>query len=91
MIATATALISATEEAIFDEEAMGFAQALTHQHNDMTQEDFAKAMFIYAAMLTSTAIDKATKVLLTETQLTELMTTIDEIESMRNVVLEENN
>jgi hypothetical protein len=88
MIATATALIQATEESIFDDEAMGFAQFLTHEHNNLDNEQFAKAMFVYASMLASTAIDKATKVLMTETQFRELMTTIDEMDSLRNEVLE---
>ena len=87
MIATATALIQATEESIFDDEAMGFAQFLTHEHNNLDNEQFAKAMFVYASMLASTAIDKATKVLLSETQVKELMATIDEMETMRNEVI----
>lgn len=90
MIATATALIQATEETIFDDEAMSLAQFLTHEHNNLDNEQFAKAMFIYASMLASTAIDKATKVLLTESQFKELITTIDEIDAMRNDILEEN-
>jgi len=54
MIATATALIQATEESIFDDD---------------------------------TAVDKATKVLLTESQLAELTASIDEMDSLRNEVL----
>lgn len=88
MIATATALIQATEETIFDDEAMSLAQFLTHNHNDLDNEEFAKAMFMYATMISSTAIDKATKVLLSETQIRELMTTIDEMETLRNEVLD---
>jgi hypothetical protein len=44
-------------------------------------------LFVYATMLTSTAVDKATKVLLSETQVKELMATIDEMDSLRNEVL----
>jgi hypothetical protein len=88
MIATATALIQATEDSIFDDEAMGFAQFLTHEHGNLDNEQFAKAMFVYATMISSNAIDKATKLLLNETQLRELMTTIDEMETLRNEVLE---
>ena len=88
MIATATALIQATEDSIFDDEAMSFAQHLTHNHNDLDNQQFAKAMFLYATILASNAVDKATKILLDETQLRELMTTIDEMETLRNEVLE---
>jgi Arc/MetJ family transcription regulator len=87
MIATATALIQATEESIFDDEAMGFAQFITHSYKELDDEQLAKALFVYATMLTSTAVDKATKVLLSETQVKELMATIDEMDSLRNEVL----
>ena len=88
MIATATALIQATEDTIFDDEAMGFAQFITHSYKELDDEQLAKALFVYASMLASTAVDKATKVLLTESQVIELMATIDEMETLRNEVLD---
>jgi hypothetical protein len=88
MISTATALISATEKAIMDEDSMGLAQFITHERNNLSQDDFAKAMFMYATMVASNAVDSATKAILTKEQFQELMATIDEIESMRNEVLE---
>ena len=87
MISTATALISATEKAIMDEDSMGLAQFITHERNNLSQDDFAKAMFMYATMVASNAVDSATKAILTKEQFQELMATIDEIESMRNEVL----
>jgi len=78
MIATATALIQATEESIFDDE---------HSYKELDDEQIAKALFVYASMLASTAVDKATKVLLTESQLAELTASIDEMDSLRNEVL----
>jgi hypothetical protein len=35
MLSTATALIQATEESIFDEEVMSFAQAFCHHSKDL--------------------------------------------------------
>jgi len=87
MLSTATALIQATEESIFDDEAMGFAQFITHSYKELDDEQLAKALFVYATMLTSTAVDKATKILLTESQVADLMATIDEMDSLRNEVL----
>jgi hypothetical protein len=87
MIATATALIQATEDTIFDDEAMGFAQFITHSYKELDDEQIAKALFVYASMLASTAVDKATKVLLTESEVKDLIATIDEIETIRNEVL----
>ena len=88
MISTATALISATEQAVMDEDSMGLAQFITHERNNLSQDDFAKAMFMYATMVASKAVDSATKAILTKEQFAELIATIDEIESMRNEVLE---
>ena len=88
MISTATALISATEQAVMDEDSMGLAQFITHERNNLSQDDFAKAMFMYATMVASNAVDSVTKAILTKEQFAELITTIDEIESMRNEVLE---
>ena len=88
MISTATALIQATENAIMENESMGLAQFITHERNNLSQDDFARAMFMYATMIASNAVDRATKAILTAEQLQELMATIDEMETMRNEVLE---
>ena len=37
MLSTATALIEATEQSIFDEEVMGFAQAFCHHAKDLDE------------------------------------------------------
>ena len=87
MIATATALIQATENAVMGDEPMGLAQFITHERHELSQDDFAKAMFMYATMIASNAVDSVTKTLLTKDQFQELIETIDEIESMRNEVL----
>ncbi len=87
MLSTATALIQATEDSIFDNETMEFARALTHTHSDMNENDFAKAIYLYSTIIASTAVDKAMKVLLNESQIKELMATIDEMEQIKNEVL----
>ncbi|MFM7989979.1 MAG: hypothetical protein ACKPKO_62760, partial [Candidatus Fonsibacter sp.] len=87
MLSTATALIKATEESIFDEDVMGFAQAFCHHAKDLDHEQFAKSIYLYSTILASTAVDKAMKVLLTESQVKELCESIDELEKMENEVL----
>jgi hypothetical protein len=87
MLSTASALIEATQQAVLDDEQMEIASFITHERQNLSQEDFAKAMFIYSTAIASAAVDKATKVLLTETQMLELITTIDELETMRNEVI----
>lgn len=91
MLATATALIDAVGNSIIDEEIMHEARFLYHARNEMDNEEFAKALYLYSGAVASMAADKVTKVLLTKTQLIELMLACDEMEKMRNSVLEENN
>ena len=87
MLSTATALIQATEESIFDEEVMGFAQAFCHHAKDLDTEQFAKSIYAYSCMLASLAVDKAMKVLLSEDEIIDLMNAIDELETMRDEVM----
>ena len=79
MLSTATALIEATEQSIFDEEVMGFAQAFCHHAKDLDEQQFAKSIYVYSCMLASLAVDKAMKVLLSENEVIDLMNAIDEI------------
>ena len=87
MLSTATALIEAVNNSIIDEEVMNEARLLYHARNEMTSEQFAKALYLYSGAVASMTADKITKVLLTETQLRELMNACDEMETMRNEVL----
>lgn len=87
MLSTASALIEATQQAVLDDEQMAIAQFITHSRHELSQDDFAKAMFMYSTAIASSAVDKATKVLLDKEQMIELMATIDELETMRNEVL----
>ena len=87
MLSTATALIQATEESIFDDEVMGFAQAFCHHREQLDEEQFAKSIYAYSCMLASLAVDKAMKVLLSEEQIIDLMNAIDEMETMRDEVI----
>ena len=87
MLSTATALIKATEESIFDEEVMGFAQNFCYHRAELSEELFAKSIYVYSTLLASLAIDKAMKVLLTQEQVEELCSAIDELEQIEQEVL----
>jgi hypothetical protein len=87
MLSTATALIEAVNDAIMDDESMDLARVILQTRNEMNNDEFAKAIYLYSGIIASAAADKVTKVLLNETQLRELMTTIDEMEQIRNEVL----
>ena len=87
MLSTATALIDAVNNSIIDEEVMNEARLLYHARNEMTSEQFAQALYLYSGAVASMTADKVTKILLTETQLIELMNACEEMETMRNEVL----
>jgi hypothetical protein len=87
MLSTASALIEATQQAVLDDEQMEIASFITSERSNLSQEDFAKAMFIYSTAIASAAVDKVTKILLTKEQFANLVDTIDELETMKNEVL----
>ena len=81
MIATALALQEATQEAVHDDMVMAMASNLL-QNRDTDSESFAKMLFQYSAMLSSMTTTLVTNALLTESQLHDLLDTINEMESM---------
>ena len=87
MLSTANALIEATQETVFDDEVISMAKLMTKTHSEMSQDDFAKMVYLYSGLIASVAIDKATKVLLNQTQLIELLSSIGEMEQLTNEVL----
>ena len=87
MLSTATALIDAVGNSIIEDEVMDFARTILNNRNEMSENDFAKALYVYSGILASATADRVTKILLNETQLHELMASIDELETMRNEVL----
>ena len=91
MLSTATALIEAVTDSIMENEVMDFARTILHNRNEMSENDFAKAMYLYSGILASATADRVTKILLNETQIRELMLSIDEMETMRNSILDEEN
>lgn len=90
MLSTATALIEAVGDSIMEDEIMDLARMITHTRTEASTDEFAKAIYFYSGMLASNVADKVVKILLNETELTELMSTIDEMDSIRNSVLGEN-
>lgn len=82
MIATALAIQNATQDAVMDESVMVMASAMYHNKNEMTEEDFAKALFMYSAHLSALTATLVTSACLTQSQLDEMIDTIKEMESM---------
>lgn len=82
MISTALALQQVTQEAVHDEMVMDMAAAIYQHREEMSGEDFAKALYQYSALLASLTTTLVTSTLLTETELDEMMNTIKEFDSL---------
>jgi hypothetical protein len=89
MLSTATALLDATKDSMFDEDIMGLAGELHTRRNELSDEIFAKFLFMYSSALSAKVADSITKVLLTEKEMSDLVATIDEMEDMSETILEE--
>lgn len=82
MISTALAIQEATQEAVMDNSVMSMASAMYHNKDEMSTEDFAKALFIYSAHLSALTATLVTSVCLTESQIDEMMNTIKEFDNL---------
>ena len=91
MLSTALELLSVTKDSVFDDEIMGLAGELHTRRNELSDETFAKYLFMYSAALSSKVADGITKVLLTEQQMSDLIATIDEMDNLSETILEEDN
>ncbi len=90
MLSTAIDLLDATKNSIFDEDIMGLAGELHTRRNELSDEIFAKYIFMYSSALSAKVADSITKVLLTEQEMSDLVATIDEMDNLSETILEEN-
>jgi hypothetical protein len=89
MLSTAVGILEATKESIFDDEIMGLAGELHERRNELSDEVFARYLFMYSTALSSKVADLVTKVCLTKEQMSALCDTIDELDNLSETILEE--
>ena len=82
MISTALAIQNATKDAIHDEEVMDMAAHIYHSRNEVSEEDFVKMLYMYSAHLSAMTATLVTHACLTESQIHDLMDTINEMEAL---------
>lgn len=82
MIATAIAIQDATQEAVHNQMSMDLASHLFHARNEMSDNDFARALFEYSALLSSLTATLVTNALLTEEQMDAMISDIKEFEEL---------
>lgn len=89
MLATAIALQNATQEAVHDPMVMEMA-ADVFQSRYLSDEDFAKKLYQYSALLASLTTTLATSALLTESQLDEMIGSIKEFDKLGKDIINGN-
>jgi hypothetical protein len=90
MLSTAIELLEATKSSVFDNDIMQLAGELHTRRNELSDEIFAKYLFMYSSAVAAKVADGVTKVLLTETQLKEMLEVLDEMDNLSETILEEN-
>ena len=90
MLSTALELLDAAKSGIFDEDIMGLAGELHTRRNELSDEVYAKYLFMYSSAVAAKVADLVTKVLLTEEQFTEMVNTLEEMDNLSETILEEN-
>jgi metal-responsive CopG/Arc/MetJ family transcriptional regulator len=82
MISTAIAIQDATGNAVVDISSMMRAKFIYDNHNTMTQEELTQALWDYSTHLASLTATLVTHACLTESQLNDMMNTIEEMEAL---------
>jgi len=90
MIVTAIKLQETTKEAVHDPMVMEMAANLFQARNVVSDNDFAEILYQYSALLASLTTTLATNVLLTESELDEMISSIKEFEQLGKDVLNGN-
>ena len=90
MLSTALELLDAAKSGIFDEDIMALAGELHTRRNELSDEIFAKYLFMYSSAVSAKVTDLVTKVLLTEEQFTEMVNVLAEMDNLSETILEEN-
>jgi len=82
MISTALAIQNATGEAVTDFSTLIMAKTIANTRANMTEDEFAEALFNYSAHLASLTATLVTSACLTESELNDMIETIKEMDSI---------
>ena len=82
MIATLIAIQDATKDAVMNRKSVSLAHELWENKDYMDEKQFAHAIFSYSAHLTSLTATLVLDATLTKSQISEMMDTMKEMDSM---------
>ncbi len=91
MISTALKIQDATQQAFTDETIMTMAAAIYHNRNEVDNETMGKMLFEYSAHLSALVATLVTDAILSETQMKEMISEIQEFENLSTEILGEQN
>lgn len=89
MISTALKIQDATQEAFQDEQVMMMAAAIYQMRNDVDNETMARMLFEYSATLSALTATLVSHAILSESQMSEMISEIKEFENISKEVLGE--
>ncbi len=89
MISTALKIQDATQEAFQDEQVMQMAAAIYQMRNDVDNETMARMLFEYSATLSALTATLVSHAILSESQMHEMISEINEFENISREVLGE--
>lgn len=90
MITTALKIQDATHEAFKDEQVMTMAAAIYQMRNVVDNETMAKMLFEYSATLSALTATLVSHAILSETEMKEMISEIEEFENISKEVLNDN-
>lgn len=89
MISTALKIQDATQEAFQDEQIMAMAAAIYQMRNNVDNETMARMLFEYSATLSALTATLVSHAILSESQMHEMISEINEFENISKEVLGE--
>ena len=89
MLSTALSILDAAQNSVFDEDIMGLAGELHTRRNELSDETFAKYLFMYSTALASKTADKTAQACLTKEQYEEMERVTSEMSDLSDTILDE--
>ena len=89
MIITAMEILEATKESMFDPEIMGLAGELHERRHELDDNTHAKFLFMFSSRLAAKVADSVTHVLLSESDLKDMLNEMKEFDDMAEAVYDD--
>lgn len=89
MLSTALEILEATNSSLYDEEIMNLAAELHARRNELSDEIFAKYIFMYSTALAARVADKVAVACLSEDDYNLMSDVVNEMDDLTDDILRE--